>query len=347
MTLQTFENSVRDGPAESRGATSSILMPGAEREAAFQAHPVVGDLAKVPTPAVRGAFDVVCRAVVHREPGVCFTANSRFGKTYGMEVVRRTLPQTFPALGIISIVAKDHPRSSEATFFSDLLLDCGHHAADVGTGTSRRNRLISLWLATAQASSGDRLLLSIDEAQNWHEEDYTYLRDISNYLAERGVRLITVLIGHPLLLALRGTLLLAKRTDLIGRFMLHPYPFRGLTSLDDASAVLAAYDNPEISEFPEGSGISYSEFFRPEAFRSGWRLAREAEACWAAFASAAGKHAGRYEVGMHWMATAIREVLYQYWEEDRGAPATDGGRWDVAVSESGFEWSLGVTQDPS
>lgn len=347
MAQGIFEDAAQDARAPSVSAMSSILMPGAEREAAFEAHPVVSDLAKVPTPAVRDAFDIVCRAVVHREPGVCFTANSRFGKTYGMAVVRRTLPQTFPGLGIIVVVAKDHPRSSEATFYSDLLLDCGHHAADVGTAISRRNRLLSLWLAMAQACSSDRLLLFIDEAQNWHEDEYTYLRDISNYLAEHGVRLITVLIGHPLLHSVRATFLHAKRTDLIGRFMLHPYPFRGLTSLADAAAVLAAYDNAEISEFPEGSGISYSEFFRPKAFRSGWRLVSEAEACWAAFAAGAGKHAGSYEVGMHWMATAIRDVFYQYWETDRGAPATDGDKWAVAVSASGFEWSLGVTQDPS
>lgn len=110
MVPGTFEDAAQGARAQSVSAMSSILMPGAEREAAFEAHPVVSDLAKVPTPAVRDAFDIVCRAVVHREPGVCFTANSRFGKTYGMAVVRRTLPQTFPGLGIIAVGHLEKPR---------------------------------------------------------------------------------------------------------------------------------------------------------------------------------------------------------------------------------------------
>lgn len=322
-----------------------LLEPGAARDQAFTLHPVVTDKAKVPTPAVKEAFEVVRGAIVHYEPGVCFAADSRFGKTYGIDVLRQTLPQSFPGLPMYSVSAKGHDRSSERSLYTDLLLDCRHGMADSGTAMARRIRLLNLWIATAQASSSDRLLLFVDEAQNWDEEDYTHLRDLSNDLASREVRLIVLLFAHPSLLVIRTSLLGHKRTDLIGRFMLRPLGFRGVTSLADLIEIMKCYDDPSISEFPSGTGISYSQFFRPRAYREGWRLEKEAGRCWAAFSSVAAKHGGHFQIGMQWVTSAIREFLYSHWRAEHGEPASDHDLWEEAVSASGFESSLGVIQD--
>lgn len=322
-----------------------LLRSGAERDQAFEMHPVVTDKAKVPTPAVKDAFEVIRSAIVHRDPGVCFVADSRFGKTFAIDVLLETLPQSFPQLAIFSVVAKGHDRPSERSFYTDLLLDCGHGVTDSGTALARRIRLLNLWHVTVQASGDDRLVLFVDEAQNWGEEEYTWLRDISNDLASHGMRLVTSLFAHSGLLAIRSSLLASKRTDLIGRFMLHPDVFSGVSSLSGLVEVMRCYDDPEVSEFPTGSGISYSRFFRPQMFCAGWRLEKEAGPCWAAFSAEAGKHRGHYQIGMQWIASAIRNFLYAHWQIEHGEPAVLGDIWKEAVSASGFEFSLGVTQD--
>jgi hypothetical protein len=48
---------------------------------------------------------------------------------------------------------------------------------------------------------------------------------------------------------------------------------------------------------------------------------------------------------MQWVATAIRNFLYIHWMMEHGDPAEEGDIWQEAVSSSGFELSLGVTQD--
>lgn len=328
------------------GKADALLEPGTERDQVFEVHPVVTDKAKVPTPAIREAFGLVTGAIVHRDLGVCFVADSRFGKTYAIDALQRTLPQSFPQVPVLVVAAKSHDRPSERSLYTDLLLDCRHGAADIGTASARRVRLLNLWLATAQGSGDDRLTLFIDEAQNWAEDDFTHLRDLTNDLSAHEVRLITVLFGHPSLLSTRASLLAAKRSDLIGRFMLHPRRFSGVASVSDMSQVMACYDTPEVSEFPSGSGISYSEFFRPEAYRAGWRLENEAGSCWAAFSAAAGKHGGHYQVGMQWVAGAIRDFLYVQWQTEHGQLPSKEDAWESAISASGFEFTLGVTQDP-
>lgn len=327
-------------------APAFLLQPGEARDQTFEIHPIVTDKAKIPTPAVKDAFEIIKTAIVHRDPGVCFIADSRFGKTFGIDVLRQTLPQCFPKLPVFSVIAKDHDRPTERTLYTDILLDCRHGVTDTGTAIARRMRLLNMWVATMQASGEDRLVMFVDEAQNWTVEDYTRIRDLSNDLASHGIRLITVLFGNPGLITLRASLIGEKRADLIGRFMLHPFYFRGVSSILEMVEVMKCYDSHEISEFPVGSNICYSQFFRPDAYQSGWRLEQEAGKCWAAFSSSAGKHGGNYQVGMQWVASAIRNFLYVYWQAEHGQPYDAGDVWSEAVSASGFEFTLGVTQDP-
>lgn len=339
-----YANSSGDTGATA-GVVPRLLETGVDRDQAFTIHPVVTDKAKMPTPAVKEAFEIIRGVIVHYEPSACFAAESRFGKTYGIDVLRQTLPQSFPGLPMFSVAAKEHDRPSERSLYTDLLLDCRHGAADSGTATARRSRLLNMWIATAQASNSDRLLLFVDEAQNWGEDDYTRLRDLSNDLAAREVRLIVVLFAHPSILVIRTSLLGQRRTDLIGRFMLRPAAFRGVSSLADLAQVAKCYDDPEVSEFPAGTGISYSRFFLPRAYEEGWRLEKEAGRCWAAFSNVAAKHGGNYQLGMQWVTSAIREFLYCHWRAEHGDPADAGDIWDEAVSASGFESALGVIQD--
>ncbi|QTQ38899.1 AAA ATPase domain-containing protein [Aromatoleum petrolei] len=322
---------------------STFLIPGFERERAFESHPIVLDTATIPTPGIKAAYDIVEEGVVHRDSGISFTAEFRFGKTFAIRALKTQLKQNFAAV-IFTVGAKDHDRNTELSFYTDLLQDCGHGAANLGrTALERRWRLFGMWVAAVQETGQDRIVLFVDEGQNWHEPQLTFLRDLSNDLqrAPYGIRLITVIFAQPVLRATREALMGAHRMDLIGRFMLTINSFRGIASVSDTIELMKALDDPRISEYPANSGISYSQFFRPQAYANGWRMRDEAGACWAEFeAVASRKRRGKLEVGMLWMNGAIRSFLYSYWKQEHGTAEFDGDVWSQAVAASRYETSI-------
>jgi len=339
--MANSDNSDETAPS-GRGVVNLALTRGSERERLFSRHPVVTDRAKLPTPAIKGSFQVISSAIIHHFPGACFAADSRFGKSYAIAVLMQTLPHSFPDLPIYSLNAKRHDRPSERAFYTDILHDCRHGVAESGTASARRTRLLNMWISRAQASNSDRLLLFIDEAQNWDEFYYTFLRDLSNDLGSHDIRMLVVLFAHPSLLVVRTSLLSRERTDLIGRFMMQPMRFRGVASSSDLAEIARCYDDSTISEFPAGSGISYSRFFRPDAYRDGWRLENEVEQCLAAFSTAAGKQSGQLQIGMQWVANAVRSYFYSHWDAEHGKPFEDGDIWETAVRNSGYITTLGI-----
>lgn len=310
-------------------------------------HPVIRNRARLPTPPIRNAFNIVSRTVLQRDPGCCFIAHPRFGKTSAIRVMSKQLAQSFPKMPTVTVNAKSHPRFSEATFYGELLATCGHGAPTTGKIEARRLRFFNFLWALAHSRDSDRVLMFVDEAQNWHESELSVLRDLSNDLAlEREINLIAVFFGQPELASLRTALLQSARIDLIGRFMIQQYNFSGLASLAELSETMGYYDDPEVSEFPEGSGISYSEFLLGKAFRGGWRLKNESGRLWKQFKNAAQPHGGLAQLGMHWVAASIRTFFVSQMEYDHPSLEGSDDEWESAVAASGFAYSLGVTYVP-
>lgn len=324
------------------------LIPGAIRENAFLDHPVVRDMAKVPTPPIQTVFEVIKDTVIQRDPGISFTAEPRFGKTYAIDVIEHFLPQSFPKIPIFRTNATGHQKPSEKALFTDILRDFKLSHRSSASAAERRNQVVSQLVAAAHDCASDCVLLFVDEAQNWGENEYSWLRDATNDLQLDKIRLITVMFGHPDLLGLRASLT-RRRTDLIGRFFMHPRSFKGIESFQDLEAILKMMDDAAYSEFPAGTGISYSCFFRPHEYsKDGWRLQHEAASCWEAFNSEMRLQGGQYEIGMRWLMATIRTVLCVYWEYEKGHRLdVPKSRWKDAVSRSGFSESLSPLHTPS
>ena len=318
----------------------AYLKPGVPREEAFIAHPIVTDKAKFPTSSIKSAFGVIKNAIIQRDPGIAFTADPRFGKTYAIDVLEQFIPESFPEIPIFRSNAKQHQRPSEKALYNDILQDFGFDSTGNGSAASRRNQIVNLMISASQAMESDRILLFIDEAQNWHEDELTWVRDISNDLALSEIRLITAMFAHPELHTIRNNLM-KRRTDLIGRFLVRPHIFRGVQTFEHLKEIFSLLDDPESSSFPCGSGISYSRFFLPNEFdKLGWRLADEATPCWNAFIRQMQKFGGHYEIGMRWLMTALRTWLFFHWEYEHGVLPREIDLWENAVECADFGASL-------
>lgn len=317
------------------------LNPGPERDLLYEQHPVVLNAVKIATKPVQEAYDIISQVVVHRDPGTCLIADFRFGKTTTVAKIIEGLSETFPNLSVGRVIAKGHDISTERMFYTDLLTDFKHSGARTGTTSDRRSRILNLILALAKRKNSDRYLLLVDEGQNWGEMELQILRDLTNDLQAADLTVITVIFGHPELYNIRSRLLNLRRTDLIGRFLLTPREFRGLRDRDELVHTLQAYDDPLQHQYPLRSDISYSEFFMPVAWRSGWRLVQEADEMWDALSRIA-VHANRSakNIGMNWIGGSVRNFLFSQASQDGSGFAGKPSVWTEAVEASGYEASL-------
>jgi len=317
---------------------SRILNPGQTRDEAYLTHPIVTGLVEIPTPEVQRAYDETVEAIVKRRPGLCYYGEFRVGKTYAISLLQRNLPQSFAQLPIRSIVAKDHEKPTEKALFGDMLYDLEHLGHDKGSAPDRRVRLLEHLIAIAGDQGSDRFLLFVDEAQNYSIPDLSRLKDLGNDLQRVGISLTVIFFGDCRLLDIRAALSSSKRRDIIGRFFLHPQPFNAVTSLDDAYAILRSLDDPDVSSYPAHSDISYTEFFQPQMYSHGWRLADDAPACWQAFAGVAKRPLDDLRVGMQWFMSAVSAFLC----EQHSMEADHVPAWSLAVRASGFESANGI-----
>jgi len=307
-------------------------------------HPVLRSKIRLPTPSIRTAYEVLANTAFQRAPGCCFYAHPRFGKTEGITVLADQLTQSFPDMPIFSVSAAWHPRFSELTFMGELLTACTHVMASIGKVEQRRARLRNFMWTQAKTRNSDLIMLFVDEAQNWHEPELTTLRDLANELAmEHKVQLIAVLFGTPELTSLRTALIQSGRIDLIGRFMIQQYEFRGVLTPEDLVIIMSFYDDAEVSEYPAGSGYSYSQFLMRQAYASGWRLQSEIETLWGQYKLAAQASGGLNQVGMLWVADSIRRFFMASLEYDHPGFHGSVDDWKTAVAQSGFKDSLGIT----
>jgi len=335
-------DAAREADAALESLRRGALEPGETRDHLYENHPLTKNEVAVATPPLKAAYEVIQDVVVHRDSGTCLLAAFRVGKTTAIEAAVLELTRTFPNLPVGIAFAKAHDAFTQGVYFSDLLQDFGHAGALRGTAQEKRLRVLNMFITQARQFGSDRYLLLVDEGQNWGEAQLTWLRDLANDLQAKQVRLITVTFGQTTeMLALRERLLSRARTDLIGRFLLTPREFHGIRNLEELYETLAAYDDPNQSEYPLQSGISYTEFFMPMAWKSGWRLAKEAGAMWTELrAVAARKNQSQCNIGMNWIGGAIRNFLFSQLPHDGAGFAGTPELWAHAVQASGYESTL-------
>lgn len=263
-----------------------LLEEGPERDGAYEKHPVVTGRAHIATPAVRNAEERISELVYHREVGGYWVAPPRSGKTSALALISEMIARKYPQAYVAVFGAKAHRTHSELTFFTDLLFDLGHGSVG-GKVSDKRVHFLKTIIAQCRSKRSDYFLMFVDEGQNWKEFELELLKDLENDLQRTGrITTLTVFFAHTNIEVERSKLLGHSRTDLIDRYLVESNEFPGVSNLAELAEVLGAYDDPRLHQFPDGSGLSFSEFLLPVAYKHGWRLATEAAGAWSAFRQA-------------------------------------------------------------
>lgn len=243
-------------------------------------HPLERNDFLLSTPAIEAVANEIRSWVRLHRPGGMIYGRPRLGKSTAINYLLAMREKIFPRPVICASASVEQPqRPSELRFWSNLLTGAGHSLDRTGTAERRRLRLIEYLAFRARSDGAGLVLLILDEAQWLRPIEYSWLLDLQNQLERRKVMLVTVLVGQPELLGVFESLRMTGQQQIIGRFMRRRLQFRGLRSVEDVRRVLGGYD--ERSDYPKGSGWSYTRFFVPQAFAAGLRLSDHADSIWA------------------------------------------------------------------
>jgi len=259
------------------------------------------------------------------------------GKTRGIQYLSKLLLEQFgDTLPIIQLLCRDYRVPSESTFFQDLLRAAGHTLYKTGRAPAKRDRLIEYLAEVVEISEQNRLVLFIDEAQKLHEQHYKWLIDLHNELDAHGFAVIVLLVGQDELAHQCSAFQQTQKTQIIGRFMVHQLRFHGLNKVSDLKNCLTAYDDD--SEFPDGSGWSFTRYFYPSVYDSGFRLTSFADTLWEAFRLIKDECGvpGSREIPMQYFCRTVEYLLRRYGTQEDVSAAISTTMCKEAIKASGY-----------
>lgn len=280
-----------------------------------EAHPVVRGEYALDTPPINQVVAKVRSWVRRRVQGGYVYGFSRFGKTWFVNWwVGDLLRESFPGLTVLTFTYKGHDRFSESLFLMELLGAGRHKYGGAGKKKIMLDRLVRFYATLADRSRGNRIVLVVDEAQEMHEPEFQTLCNVSNELENIGYRLTVISVGSEELTYQHSAFIQQHKIHLMARYMVRSTRFKGISSAEELEYVLNGYDT---AEWPNGSKISYTRHFFPNAFRDGFRLAACSINLWKAFVEL-GPKKERYklEVPMEHVADAVEAIFAQTVDED-------------------------------
>lgn len=311
--------------------TRTLYLDAEHRGVMLNTHPIVIKDYTVLTPMITTTYSLVRERVWTRRTGAFLYARPRMGKTRCATVLQRLLSVEFPEVHVTRISADQRRSSTDVGFVSDLLEAEGLPVKKRPTYKEMLSRLLVHVTTSVTARAGKQFVLLVDEMQMLSEADLRILLVLHNRLEMADITMTTIGFAQPEILETRSALLTSKAFNLIARFLSEPIPFDGCAGREDLATILVAYDDEK--RYPENSDWTYTRFFFPEAYESGFRLKDYADSIWLALVEAA-KPLGTGTVPMEHLTRTIEYLLLANRKADSRAFRLDEAGIEAAVAAS-------------
>ena len=305
------------------------------RPLSISQHPLHDRRYRLPTPPIEALYTLITDALDRRRPGVMVYGRSRLGKTTAIAYIEALLAVDRPDLPVVTLRCRFKRVPSETAFFSNFLAAVRHKATTGRDAEQMRQRLVHRMGEMADAKNATQILLFADEAQNFSNCEYEWLRDVHDDLQQWGKTLLVVLVGQPELHGQKATFQRSNSMHIVSRFMVHELAFRGARDAQDCATCLQGYDQ---QEFPANSGWTHTRFFFPMAYAAGFRLAGEGAALWYAFLQAHNSTLWPepLEIGMEFFTAAVEHLMLNHAHQDEAGFRPSIELWAQAVLASGY-----------
>ena len=310
-------------------------------------HPIATQEYAVYTPPISELIETIGEWINRMESGGYIYGPSRFGKSRGVKwYVRTALEERFKnAVPLVIWVRRADMNASESDFWRDLLLASNFHFDKSNSRKPRaelRELFRSRMIALARAAQSNYVVLLIDEAQDMTMREWQWLLGLQNVLDYDGFRLSVFSIGTQQIGYQHDYLAKSGNSHIAARFFVLHSRFHGLRDVDELGFVLEGYDRE--SEWPNGSGKSYLNYYAPWHFSANRRLSQCSAELWQALADLLpdevkrrfGHKGGEIEIPMKHVALATEEVLWRLADGKDWDEATCYESWCEAVAGTGY-----------
>jgi len=268
---------------------------------------------------------------------------SRFGKSRTIQFfLKKYLDNRFKRTLPLVVWVRRETSMSEGEFWNELLGATKYKFQDP---LKQKSKIVAKFLfeqqllTLARLARGNYVLLLIDEAHDMTLKEWKWLLGLQNALDFQGIRFCVFSIGSYGLQYQPDYLARTGNPHIAARFYACDTRFYGIRSSSELSFVLTGYDLD--SEWPKNSGISYLQYFAPDAFADGRRLSECAEAIWTAFEqllppSIKTKPKISVEIPMLHISYAIELALRRLGNSEDWQSVTEYKSWLNMISKSGF-----------
>ncbi len=160
--------------------------------------------------------------------------------------------------------------------------------------------------------------------------------DIYNELDRYNISLTVILVGQEELVHQRSAFIQSRKMQLVGRFMIHEYKFSGIKTVNDLKMCLSGYDS--ISDYPEGSGWSFTRYYFPDAFSEGKRLESCAEELFNQFKKLREelKITKPIEIPMQYITLTVDYCLRVFGVDGKDVGFPSLINWESSIRNSGY-----------
>ncbi|WP_454863470.1 ATP-binding protein [Pseudomonas hormoni] len=294
-------------------------------------HPLVTDRAQIITQQMVRVYQLCLDRVGARRTAVLFEGSSRTGKSCCATFVASHMRIQVPTVLVMLHVARYREPGQRQSILKELCASENTHPQ--ARGLDYLQHLLAYIEAHVTGQPAPHCVLIVDEIQQWRPNDFQVLTVLYNYLQLQGITLTLIGFAQPEIYSRLSGLRAVEHYQIIARFFSEIIPFRGCQNIDELATILRACDTG--SEFPSGSGISYTAYFIPQAYAAGFRLVPLAELFWNAFGESV---AGKYikNLPMQHVRESIVCLLLLISPQDSGLLEADDKLVNEAVRRSGI-----------
>ncbi len=308
-------------------------------------HPVVTREYSLFTLSIDDMINCIANWLDDQVDGATIYGPSRFGKSNAVDHWLQNLLSERHG-GYVPMVIWSHidsgGQSSVGRFYAHLLDASKHEMAKAAKSPlDRQHMLIERWIWMAHQGGGKFLVLVIDEAQSMTQREWIWMVELHSTLEKEQIRLCVISIAslqfydEPLGMALSGG------AHVAARFMLESRQFHGIRTVEDLNYVLSGYD--DATEWPPGSGISFTAGLAPDAWAEGFRMGDQAESLMYAMTASLGEsYKGPIDFPMKTVTQVSRNILLRIAGGANWSEVTKREAWLQVVSQSSHKALMAV-----
>jgi hypothetical protein len=230
----------------------------------------------IPTRCIEALANAIKIAIEDGHQGIQINGRARDGKTMAATYLQTHLSWLDNPAFVLRISMPRRTNHSDTAFYKTIQAEFGltqhHHSSAINRIRQLSDRII----ADCMAQNCTLAILFIDEAQHLSNDDFEYLTNIDNIMADSGFQLFCVFIHQTddpkaEKKKKRSRLFDELPPHVVGRYFMAEHTFSGLRGAADITYALDQFDR-----WLKFDGKSFTEFFANQAFVNGWRFASHA-----------------------------------------------------------------------